>query len=59
MIKHIMADGRKLKNIAGHKVPRTEQTETAYRILAEYVEGGKRDGRAQAQRSIQKNYGQV
>lgn len=57
MIKHVLSDGRKLRSIAGHKVPRTEHTETAYRILAEYVEGGKRDGRTQ--RSIQKNYGQA
>lgn len=57
MIKHVLLDGRKLRSIAGHKVPRTEHTETAYRILAEYIEGGKKDGRAQ--RSIQENYGKA
>lgn len=57
MIKHILADGTEVADITGHKVPRTEHTETAYRILAEYVEGGKRDGGAQ--QSIQTHYGKA
>ena len=55
MIKHILADGRELKDITGHKVPRTNNTETAYRLLRDFTEGGRNN----AQRSIQQNYGKA
>jgi hypothetical protein len=57
MIKHILADGTELTDITGHKVPRTEQTEAAYRIIAEILEGGQRDGTAQ--RGIQAHYAEA
>lgn len=53
MIKHILSDGRVLDDITGITVPRNGHTETAYRVLAEILEGGKSHGTAQ--RGVQQN----
>lgn len=42
MIKHVLADGRILDSIEGFRFPYTAATETAYRLLAELLEGGGR-----------------
>lgn len=55
MIKHILADGQILNDITGHKVPRTNSTEAAYRILADILEGGYSN--EEVQQRIRQNYG--
>ena len=45
MIKHVLADGRTLDSIEGFRLPYEEATETAYRLLAGFLEGGGRVGR--------------
>ena len=45
MIKHVLADGRVLDSIDGFRLSYTEATETAYRLLAGFLEGGGRVGR--------------
>lgn len=45
MIKHVLADGRILDSIDGFRIPYEEATETAYRLLAGFLEGGGRVGR--------------
>lgn len=42
MIKHILSDGRALDSIEGFCLPYTAATATAYRLLAEFLEGGGR-----------------
>lgn len=40
MIKHVLADGRILDSIEGFRLPYTDTTATAYRLLAGFLEGG-------------------
>lgn len=40
MIKHVLSDGRTLDNIEGFRLPYTEGTATAYRLMAGLLEGG-------------------
>lgn len=42
MIKHVLADGRILDSIDGFGISYTAATETAYRLLASFLEGGGR-----------------
>lgn len=50
-IKHILSDGRELDSIEGFRLPYTAATATAYRLLAEFLEGGGRvDPRAEKAR---------
>ena len=46
MIKHVLSDGRTLDSLEGFRLPYTQATETAYRLLAGFLEGGGRVGRA-------------
>ena len=45
MIKHVLADGRILDSIDGFRIPYEEYTDTAYRLLSGFLEGGGRVGR--------------
>ena len=45
MIKHVLSDGRTLDSLEGFRLPYTQATETAYRLLAGFLEGGGRVGR--------------
>ena len=40
MIKHVLSDGRTLDSIEGFRLPYTEATAAAYRLLAGLKEGG-------------------
>lgn len=40
MIKHILADGRTLDSIEGFRLPYTDATAAAYRLIAGLLEGG-------------------
>ena len=40
MIKHVLSDGRTLDSIEGFRLPYTEATAAAYRLLAGRLEGG-------------------
>lgn len=40
MIKHVLADGRILDSIEGFRLPYTDTTAAAYRLLAGLLEGG-------------------
>lgn len=40
MIKHVLSDGRTLDSIEGLRLPYTEATAAAYRLLAGLLEGG-------------------
>ena len=42
MIKHVLSDGRTLDSLEGFRLPYTQATETAYRLLAGFLEGGGR-----------------
>lgn len=37
LIRHVLSDGRVLNNIEGFRVPCTQATESAYRILAGFL----------------------
>lgn len=51
MIKHILSDGRRLDSLDGFRIPYTQATEAAYRLLAEFWRGGGRsDGTAEKTR---------
>lgn len=40
MIKHVLSDGRTLDNIEGFRLPYTDATAAAYRLIAGLLEGG-------------------
>ena len=50
MIKHVLADGRILDSIEGFRLPYTDTTAVAYRLLAGLLEGGGVDRRAEKTR---------
>lgn len=41
MVKHILADGTELKSIEGRVIPPTGNTESVYRLIAEFLTASK------------------
>ena len=53
-IKHVLSDGRVLDSIDGFRLPYTDATAAAYRLLAGLLEGGDRSTKKTRHTAAQK-----